>query len=211
MRTDRSETSAGTDRERENDQAGALDTLFKELTPLEPDRTSEATFLTKYVWPLMRLVTSDNALAEIDTVVFKGQQRPDIVVSRTKSCVKQTICQIDLKTKWAHEPERQKEAARVIEKVMLSYRNEVAQCHKNLDAPKLAVTIQGTTTINELPATPDPGLLGWPTRDAPSVAGSSSIIVVRLFIANYFHQTPQAARTTFSTSKNCSLLIMRDH
>ncbi|KAJ3145211.1 hypothetical protein HDU86_001115 [Geranomyces michiganensis] len=125
-------------------QAYVMESLYPEVNDVEPAQTSEATFTAKYIWPLAQLLKQDDTLLELDVKTFKGALRPDVLVSCTKKCVKQVICQMEIKTKWAPEAERQKETARVIEKVMGSFRDEVARCYAHLDVRKLAVTIQDT-------------------------------------------------------------------
>ncbi|KAJ3181520.1 hypothetical protein HDU87_001130 [Geranomyces variabilis] len=125
-------------------QAHVMESLYPEVNDVEPAQTSEATFTAKYIWPLAQLLKQDDTLLELDVKMFKGALRPDVLVSCTKKSVKQVICQMEIKTKWAPEAERQKETARVIEKVMGSFRDEVARCYAHVDVPKLAVTIQDT-------------------------------------------------------------------
>ncbi|KAI8593931.1 hypothetical protein BDZ88DRAFT_1506 [Geranomyces variabilis] len=125
-------------------QAHVMESLYPEVNDVEPAQTSEATFTAKYIWPLAQLLKQDDTRLELDVKTFKGALRPDVLVSCTKKCVKQVICQMEIKTKWAPEAERQKETAPVIEKVMGSFRDEVARCYAHLDVPKLAVTIQDT-------------------------------------------------------------------
>ncbi|KAI8818136.1 uncharacterized protein EV422DRAFT_508354 [Fimicolochytrium jonesii] len=110
----------------------------------QPLPTSEATFTTRYVWPWLGLIKKGALQIELDVLIENGVHRPDVHISQTRRYLQQTLVQAEIKTKTAPEAEKQKETARVIEKVMQSYRSEVEYSYNGLEAPKLAICIQGT-------------------------------------------------------------------
>ncbi|KAI8588047.1 hypothetical protein BDZ88DRAFT_422960 [Geranomyces variabilis] len=134
----------GRDEAKANDEAGVLEALYKRVKTIDPHQISEATFIARYVWPLMGLVESDTREVELEYQDTDAQHRPDLRIYQIKRFLKQTLCDIEIKTRWSAESDRAKETARVIEKVMSAYRQEIKVIYNHLKFPKLAVTVQDT-------------------------------------------------------------------
>ncbi|KAJ3164736.1 hypothetical protein HDU88_005172 [Geranomyces variabilis] len=132
----------GQDEAKANDEAGVLEALYKRVKTIDPHQISEATFIARYVWPLMGLVESDTREVELEYQDTDAQHRPDLRIYQIKRFLKQTLCDIEIKTRWSAESDRAKETARVIEKVMSAYRQEIKVIYNHLKFPKLAVTVQ---------------------------------------------------------------------
>ncbi|KAJ3153444.1 hypothetical protein HDU89_000469 [Geranomyces variabilis] len=100
--------------------------------------------MARYIWPLMGLVESDKREVELEYQDTDAQHRPDLRIYQIKRFLKQTLCDIEIKTRWSAESDRAKETARMIEKVMSAYRQEISVIYNHLKFPKLAVTVQDT-------------------------------------------------------------------
>ncbi|KAJ3178382.1 hypothetical protein HDU85_005180 [Gaertneriomyces sp. JEL0708] len=131
------------------EEAQTLDTLYSESKPTQPHKTSDATCMSGYVWPYTHLLPKEEVDIELDVKVVDGLQRPDILISNGQKFVRQALCLVELKTQWASEALKEKETARVIDKVLAAYRTEIAFSYNQLAAaPKLALTIKGLTSVS---------------------------------------------------------------
>ncbi|KAI8586548.1 hypothetical protein BDZ88DRAFT_286731 [Geranomyces variabilis] len=120
--------------------AACLENLAPYITPLEPSETSESDWTIKFVVPYSRLLLGPKLEVKFDCRTDSRPQRPDLRIYVNKGRHTRCVLWCEAKTKWAKAAEVKEEVARVIERTMDAFRDEVSFFHTDR-SPKLAVSI----------------------------------------------------------------------